>query len=139
MALNSSDVTAGNDVLASEYNSLIDDIQQHTHDGTDTAAPATDGSTLEHSGTALRIKDDGVTGAKLAPAVAGDGDHVGRVVVIPFRNSELGGGEVEGDIVVFDSERRRGVRRTQLTPGHRAANLDDLQSSQRAAEEQAVE
>jgi hypothetical protein len=32
-----------------------------------------DDSTIETSGDALRLKDDGVTGAKLAPAVAGEG------------------------------------------------------------------
>ena len=37
MALNASDVNAGDDILAAHNNALIDDIEQHTHDGTDTA------------------------------------------------------------------------------------------------------
>ena len=37
MALHSSDVNAGDDILATHNNNLIDDIQDHTHDGTDTA------------------------------------------------------------------------------------------------------
>jgi len=37
MALLSSDVNAGDDILATHHNTLIDDIEQHTHDGTDTA------------------------------------------------------------------------------------------------------
>ncbi len=36
MALNSSDVNAGDDILATHNNNLIDDIEQHTHEGTDT-------------------------------------------------------------------------------------------------------
>lgn len=36
MALNSSDVSAGDDILATHLNFLIDDMEQHTHDGTDT-------------------------------------------------------------------------------------------------------
>lgn len=36
MALNSSDVNAGDDILAAHHNSLIDDIEQHAHEGTDT-------------------------------------------------------------------------------------------------------
>lgn len=38
MALNASDVSAGDDILASHQNLIIDDIEQHTHDGTDTTA-----------------------------------------------------------------------------------------------------
>ncbi len=37
MALNSSDVNAGDDILAAHNNNLIDDIEQHDHDGSDTA------------------------------------------------------------------------------------------------------
>lgn len=37
MALNASDVNAGDDILAAHNNALIDDIEQHTHDGTDTS------------------------------------------------------------------------------------------------------
>ena len=36
MALNASDVSAGDDILAAHHNALIDDIEQHTHEGTDT-------------------------------------------------------------------------------------------------------
>lgn len=36
MALNASDVNAGDDILAAHHNALIDDIEQHDHDGTDT-------------------------------------------------------------------------------------------------------
>ncbi len=36
MALNSSDVNAGDDILAVHNNNLIDDIEQHIHEGTDT-------------------------------------------------------------------------------------------------------
>ena len=41
MALNSSDVNAGDDILAVHNNNLIDDIEQHSHDGTDTAKLST--------------------------------------------------------------------------------------------------
>lgn len=41
--------------------------------GTSTISVNVDGSTIEISADALRLKDDGVTGAKLAPAVAGAG------------------------------------------------------------------
>jgi len=37
MALNSSDVAAGQDATASQYNNLIDDVEEHTHEGSDTA------------------------------------------------------------------------------------------------------
>lgn len=36
MALNSSVVSGGDDILATDHNELREDIQQHTHDGTDT-------------------------------------------------------------------------------------------------------
>ena len=42
-------------------------------DTSDTFSVNTDGSTIELSGGDLQLKDDGVTGAKLAAAVAGSG------------------------------------------------------------------
>jgi len=73
----SSDVSAGDVILASAYNSLRADVLNtstgHTHNGTDAKSIAVDDSTIELSGGTYNIKDDGVTGAKLAPAVAGDG------------------------------------------------------------------
>ena len=83
MALNSSDVSAGDNILAAHHNSLIDDIEQHTHDGTDTAAiNATyagdglalagavlsvnvDDSTIETNSDTLRVKDSGITTDKI--------------------------------------------------------------------------
>ena len=37
MALNASDVNAGDNILAAHQNAIIDDIEQHNHDGTVTA------------------------------------------------------------------------------------------------------
>jgi len=37
MALNANDVNAGDDILAAHNNALIDDIEQHIHDGIDTS------------------------------------------------------------------------------------------------------
>lgn len=44
MALNASDVSAGDDILAAHNNALIDDMEQHTHDGVDTALAKTHGT-----------------------------------------------------------------------------------------------
>ena len=71
MALNSSDVNAGDDILAVHNNNLIDDIEQHIHEGTDTTkvkAENLDVSTgdVPADGVATAsIEDDAVTPAKL--------------------------------------------------------------------------
>lgn len=71
MALNSADVSAGDTATAAQYNNLRSDVQEHTHEGTDTTkvkAESLDVSTgnvpTDGVGTAS-IEDAAVTLAKL--------------------------------------------------------------------------
>jgi hypothetical protein len=80
---NSSDVSAGDDILASAYNNLRADVLNtstgHTHNGTDSKviandaitgamlnADVVDNSTLQQTGTTLNIKASGVDTTQLA-------------------------------------------------------------------------
>jgi len=79
MALNSNDVSAGDDILAVHHNYLIDDIEQHTHEGTDTTkvkAQSLDVSTgdIPTDGVATAsIEDDAVNVNKLAHSIDATG------------------------------------------------------------------
>ena len=87
---NSSTISAGDDILASQYNNLRKDVLDtslgHTHDGANSKVIANDaiigamidtsvvdGTTLEQTGTTLNIKDAGVLKGKLHPLIAGEG------------------------------------------------------------------
>lgn len=74
---NSSDVSAGDDILASQYNNLRADVLNtstgHTHNGTDAKSIAVDGTTLEISSGVPGIKDGGVGASKLGTGATFNG------------------------------------------------------------------
>lgn len=77
MALNASDVSPGDDILAAHNNALIDDIEQHDHDGVDTSLLAllsVDTGQLAASAVeTAKINNDAVDKDKIAADVAGNG------------------------------------------------------------------
>lgn len=72
MALHSADVSAGDTATAAQYNNLRSDVQEHTHEGTDTTkvkAESLDVSTgnvpTDGVGTAS-VEDNAITADKIA-------------------------------------------------------------------------